>query len=283
MVGRTKKVISASWRISPEKLMKKKERIVTIGLMVVTLVLAVLAIVTAYKIATRKPVAPTVPQKTPQAQTSAGSRAFSVGPALTSTPTPTGGMTPTSSPTPTGSLTPVQSPTPTGSLSPSPTLAGVPGATATPAPTNTPGLTATPTPLLGCYRECDSDDDCGGTLVCQTVSGVKRCVDLSCPGEKDCICNAACWGVCGQDSECPEDLRCRSVDEVYRCVYPDCEQEQDCECEVATTVASADGTTTPVLMTPTPVELPEAGISIPTIGAILGGIILTVVSLLVAL
>lgn len=243
----------------------KKERFLTIGLVLATVVLASLAVLTAWKIATRKPVAPTVPQKVPRAASPACRFSFSV---LSPTPTPTGEVTPTGvlSPTPTGTLMPTQTPT------------------STPSPTLTPTITPTPTPLLGCYRECESDDDCEGTLRCQTVSGVKRCVNLSCPGEKDCICNVVCWEICGQESECPEELTCRSIDGTYRCVNPDCEREQDCECAVAEAPPPAGGfAPVPTGPTPTPVELPEAGISLPTIGAAIGGIILTIVSLLLAL
>jgi len=230
----------------------KKEKLLTIGLILATVILAGLAILTVYKMNTSKPVAPTVPQTIPQAAEPATCElSFSV----------------------------VQAPTltPTGTLVPTPTL------TLTPAPT------ATPTPLLGCYRECESDDDCDGdTLRCQTVSGVKRCVNLSCPGENDCVCNVSCWGVCGQDSECPGDLDCQAIDSVSRCVNTDCERDQDCECAGGATPTPTPGglATYPPIdsgPTPTPVELPEAGISLPTIGAVVSGIILAIVSILLVL
>ena len=238
----------------------KKEKILTSGLILATVILGSLAVITAYKIATRKPVAPTVPQTQPRAANPACRLTFSVQPL--STPTPTGLLTPT----PTGTLTPIL--TPTGTLVPTVT------------PTSTPTITPTPTPLLGCYRECDSDDDCEGTLRCQTVSGVKRCVNLDCPGEKDCICNVGCWEVCGQNSECPEELDCRSIDGTYRCVNPDREREEDCECGIAEGPTLTPAPTRPA---PTLVELPEAGISLPTVGAVLGGVVLAVISLLLAL
>jgi len=249
----------------------RKERLLTIGLILATVILAILAVLTAYKIATRQPVAPTVPQKVPKAATPECKLQFSVNPPfLTSTPTPTGEITPT------GSLTPTLTPsvTPTGILTPTSTL--TPSLT----PTSTSTVTPTVVPLLGCYRECESDDNCEGTLRCQTVSGVKRCVDLSCPGEKDCLCNKNCWEVCGQESECPEELTCHSIEGVYRCVNPNCDREQDCGCTVAQAPTVTPKPTGPI---PTPVELPEAGISLPTIGAALGGVILAIVSLLLAL
>jgi len=152
--------------------------------------------------------------------------------------TPTPSETPTSTPTPTQELTPT--PTPTEELTPTPT------------PTETP--TATPTPGLGCFDECQSDEDCGD-LHCQEVSGTKRCVNLDCPSESDCICNVGCWEICGQESECPSGLTCRVIDEVKRCVNPDCERETDCQCGGVTP------TTTPqVLGAKTPEVLPRAGV-----------------------
>jgi len=241
----------------------RKEKLFTAGLILAIVILATWAVLIAWKIATRKPVAPTVPQVIPRAATPECKLSFSV---VSPSPTPTGSFTPT----PTGTLTPTltPSPTPTGTLTPRPT------------PTLTPTLTPTPTPLLGCYRECKSDDDCEGNLRCQTVSGVKRCLNLDCPGERDCICNVGCWGVCGQESECPEELSCRSIDGTYRCVNPSCEREQDCECGVAQAPTLTPKPTGP---TPTPIELPEAGVSLPTIGAAVGGIILTLVAFLLAL
>lgn len=115
-------------------------------------------------------------------------------------------------------------------------LAGVP--TSTPTPIPTPGGTT----KKGCNQECSSDSDCEGTLRCQTVSGTKRCVNLSCSAEPDCICNKACWEACGQDSECPSGLSCRSIDGTYRCVNLSCERIQNCSC-------GGGGTATP---TPTP-------------------------------
>lgn len=265
----------------------KNEKFLTIGLIIGIIVLALVAVVTAWKLKTTKPVAPTVPQAQPKAANSACKLSFSVNPI---TPTPTGVISPTPSKiltptlTPTGSITP--SSTPTTTQTPTPTL--TPSLSPSPSPTSKP--IPTPTPLLGCYRECSSDNDCEGTLRCQSISGVKRCVNLTCPGESDCICNKNCWEICGQDRECPESLRCRAVDDTYRCVNQTCEREQDCDCAILTptptsklVVVIGSPTSQPTGPTPTPIELPPAGISLPTLGAIAGGIILTLVSLLLAL
>lgn len=248
-----------------------RKRILASVLIVAVLLLAVLALLTAYKIATRGPVAPTVPHLVPRAATQACRLTFVMrAPQLSPSPTPL------PSPVEFGasSLTTDLTPTPTSPLSP------------TPSPTETATFSLatnlTPTVLLGCYQECDSDDDCQGDLRCQSVSGTKRCVNLSCPGEKDCICNVDCWQVCAQDSECPAELGCRLAEGAYRCVNLDCEQEIDCGCDLAAgpTLTPSPKPTGP---TPTRVELPEAGISLPTIGAVLSGIALTIVALFLAL
>ena len=42
---------------------------------------------------------------------------------------------------------------------------------------------------LACFDSgCTSDDDCDGSLRCQDVAGVDRCVNAECPNDIDCIC-----------------------------------------------------------------------------------------------
>jgi hypothetical protein len=153
--------------------------------------------------------------------------AFNVGispsPSITPSPTPSESpsSTPSESPSPSPSESPEVSPSPTPSASPeyvcwSPcdsdsncpsslvcqNISGVYrcvnsscptesdcvcGAAPTPSPTPTPSQT----PLPGCWDTCSSDNDCTGGLVCQSVSGVNRCVNSSCPTDSDCVCGAS--------------------------------------------------------------------------------------------
>ncbi len=76
---------------------------------------------------------------------------------------------------------PTSTPTPTPTSTLTPTL--------TPTSTPTPTLTPTPTILSGCYSTCTSDSNCSGSMVCQNISGISRCVNSSCPYNSDCVCS----------------------------------------------------------------------------------------------
>ena len=133
----------------------KKKNLVLVGIILLTIVLAVLSVITALKIKQlgTQPIAPSVPQSEPEAADtipeippSADScrKSFTVALAPTSTPTPTGTLTPTptSTPTPTGTLTPTPTPTETPTPTPTGTLTPTPTGTLTPTPTSTPKPTA---------------------------------------------------------------------------------------------------------------------------------------------
>ena len=234
--------------------LKKNWQLVLIGLG--TVVLGVVAVVTAVKLyqTSQEPIAPTAPLPVPAAEptqtlvpageSSPCSLSFCIQGEGTPTPTPTITVTPT--PTPTGTITP----TPTGTITP------------------------TPTPIPDCWELCSDGSDCQGDLTCQLTDGVKRCVNPQCDSESDCVCNRQCWEVCGHDNECPSGLSCRQIDETKRCVNSSCERESDCDCSFKTT-------------SPTPsvpqVKLPEAGIALPTIGAVIGSILLVITSFLLLL
>lgn len=171
---------------------------------------------------------------------------------LTPTPTPLETPTPTSTPTTTVTPTSTLPATPTPTV---PILTATPTLTLTPTPTllitPTPNITLTPTPLLGCYYSCSSDFDCQEALRCQEVGGVKRCVNISCPSESDCVCNKNCWQICNQNDECPSGLSCERVGEIKRCINTACPNEEDCDCGVTTPP--------PVLGEKAPPVLPATG------------------------
>jgi len=229
-----------------------------------TIVLGGIAVFTAVKLYQigKKPIAPTAPLPAPAQE-------------ITATPTlpPCTFSICIASPTPTATITPTSTPTPTGQ----------------PTPTITP-TSVTPTPITSCYNECSSDSDCRSGLLCQLVEGIKRCVNTNCPSEPDCTCNLNCWDICGHPSECDRTSDCRQIGNVKRCVHNSspsaCDTEAEC-CELPT---SPPPTNTPTskprqpAATPTtyvaPVVVPEPGFTLPTIGAIIGGITLLILSLL---
>jgi hypothetical protein len=143
---------------------KKKKTIVLIGLSLVTLVLAGVAVLTAWKLRqiSVEEEKPTVVEE-PQAQEAPvfpeqGLCYLFFDEEPTNTPTPT--PTPTDTPSPT--------------------------------PTNSP--TPTPTTIPECWSICETDDDCPSGLVCLTEAGevnpdeVMRCANEECPAEEDCVC-----------------------------------------------------------------------------------------------
>ena len=126
--------------------------------------------------------------------------------------------------TPTATPTLVLSPTPTLTVTPGPSPTPTPGPTATPTPqptaTSTPGPSATPTPPNSCSESCTTTADCAAGLTCSA-------------------------GMCRN---------------------PSCTTEADCTC--------------PVAPTPTPVpQLPQAGVSMPSLIVVSGGILLILVGL----
>jgi hypothetical protein len=222
--------------------MKKNLSIILIG--VSTLVLAIIAIVTAVKIyqSGTKPIAPNVPESKPAAQTV---------PAATSKCTLAFNLT-----LPTGTVTPTTTSTPT----------------------------PTPTPLLGCYHACETITDCESGFECQEVAGSKKCVVPSCPDERDCVCNKACWGLCSNNNECGNGNVCRLTEGTSsRCVNPSCVTEKDCNCNIVSTPTPTKSTRLVLTPTPTVIvepELPKAGSPFPTISIFIGGLILLLIPLL---
>ncbi len=159
---------------------------------------------------------------------------------------PTATPTPPSTPPPTVTPPPTITPTPTVTSTPTPTPSTTPTPTPTPTVTSTPTPTVTPTPT-------------------PTETPTPTVTPTPTP-------KADCNEGCSEDSQCDGDLICSSG----YCRHKDCVDETDCTCPGPT------GTPTPVAQTTsTPgVELPQAGFTLPTFGAAIGGILLIAVSLL---
>jgi hypothetical protein len=129
-----------------------------------------------------------------------------------------------------------------------------------------PTLTPTPSiPVPECWDECT--DECSGDLVCQDVSGTKRCVNESCPEEEDCECP----GATPTPTPTPGPTATPTPTPTPGLTST----------PTPTSPPPPPGVT--LTPTPTPVELPSAGISLPTIGVLLGGILLVALSAILAL
>jgi len=69
--------------------------------------------------------------------------------------------------------------------------------TSTAIPTSTPTITPTPTPTpnnqsqttYACYDRCQYDSQCNNSLLCRSVDGTNRCINIECPKESDCSCS----------------------------------------------------------------------------------------------
>ena len=138
-----------------------------------------------------------------------------------------------------------------------------------PAPTLIPTATPTPTPILECWQICVNDDNCPQDLACQTVNEEKRCVNPECPEEEGCQCPIPT----ATPTPTPTSI-------------PPTATPQPTAAPQATTTPQP--TRAPLAQAPTatptpPTELPEAGSLWPTIGVTIGGIILGIIGLLLAL
>lgn len=116
-----------------------------------------------------------------------------------------------------------------------------------------------------CDGYCDSDDDCGGGLVCSN----NACRNSQCVGEASCVCPTPiptptpeptptptppplCNDTCSDNSSCPSGLECITG----FCRNPECSSESSCVCPEPTPTPTPSPTPTPTLVpTPTPVPL----------------------------
>jgi len=133
--------------------MNKTAQYVVVGL--VSFVLGGLLLLTVYRVAQQRPVAPTAPESKPQALEGSPVPECVVSFTIT-LPSPTPTPTPTASPTPTPSPTPVATPSPSPTIppTPTPTATPVPSPSPTPTPIPTPSPTASPTPTPTPIAQC---------------------------------------------------------------------------------------------------------------------------------
>ena len=129
---------------------------------------------------------------------------------------------------------------------PTNTASPTPTATGTPSPTSTPTPTATGTPS-----------------------------PTSTPAPQGCFYQ------CSQNSDCASQYSCLDYEGTFRCLNATCPSQANCVCTTPTPTPTAGVYPT---ATPTPeIVLEEAGFSLPTIGAIGGGVLFVLVSLLLVL
>jgi hypothetical protein len=136
-------------------------------------------------------------------------------------------------------------------------------------------VTATATPIASCNQSCGTNSDCQNSLIC---SG-GMCRLPSCINETDCVCPtttvkalASCSQSCSSNGDCDSSYICSGG----MCRNPSCVGESGCICTTVT--ASTQRTTTP-----TPVELPDAGITLPTLATLGGGLIMLLIGILLVL
>ncbi len=244
---------------------------------IVSIGLGAIALFTAMKLSTKEPVAPTVPQKKPQAASTACTVSFSITPVITPTPSASASATPTASPTPTpvaecGSTCTSSSQCP-GTMICSGGLCRNPSCTtdtdcicATPTPTPSP--TPSPTPIAECNSSCTSSSQCPGSMICSN----SVCRNPSCTSESSCSCptptptptvitNAPyCGSTCTSNSDCPSTMICliSSGASTGICRNPSCVSESSCSC----TITYANPTARPSYA-PVP-EVPVSGSILPT-------------------
>ena len=158
----------------------------------------------------------------------------------------------------------------------------------------TPTPTATPTPVPQCNATCSTSSDCPSNLACYIPSGATagNCRNTQCNTISSCLCstptptptatptvtatptaNPQCNNSCTSNSNCPSGLMCYipSGATAGNCRNTQCLSESDCLCSTST----ATPTTRP--------SLPDAGTTWPTIFAAGFGVLVVIGSLLLAL
>ncbi len=172
-------------------------------------------------------------------------------------------------------------------VSPSPSPSPSPSRSPSPSPSRSPNPSPSPSASFSpqCWESCTNDSQCPGSLVCQEISGVNRCVNSNCPTESDCVCPVSpspspqCWDSCTADTQCPGSLVCRTIDGSNRCVNESCPTESDCVCPVSPSPSPS----VLVLSSPSAVstqQLPPAGFISPTLIFSFGGLLLLILGLL---
>lgn len=97
--------------------------------------------------------------------------------------------------------------------------------------------------IESCQKSCwlgectifsDQSDNCPENLTCMTTTEGYRCVNKSCPDEKDCDCTSTkvgCNKVCDEDEDCVTGYECINYNNNgYRCLNPVCPQYSNCIC-----------------------------------------------------
>lgn len=133
--------------------------------------------------------------------------------------------------------------------------------------------------IVGCSNACTTDEECGGTLVCDSTT--KMCRAQACLTMTNCICPtatptlASCNKACNEDGDCVSGLICDTATKM--CRNEACVSRTNCTCITATATITATETVVPT-------TLPETGIlDIPGVAAFGGGLMLAVIGILLAL
>lgn len=114
---------------------------------------------------------------------------------------------------------------------------------------------------LVCDEECSDDSQCGGSLVCDDASG--RCRNAECSEEASCGCEeeqVVCNEVCTNDDQCEGDLVCDDVS--GRCRETSCLDDESCECpqespSPSPSASPSPSPSAPPSETPTPTPTPS--------------------------
>lgn len=176
------------------KQVNKKKTVILIVVSLVTVLLGVIAVVTALRLRNigTEPVAPTAPSSKPQAVEPESPDACTVS--FTITQSACDGWCNSDSDCGTGFCY-VEG---EGGVVPEPGTPGVCRNEACPtektcecpaSPTPTPEPTPTPTPLASCNQTCDENADCSSGLTCDLPTNT--CRNTACTGETDCVCPTA--------------------------------------------------------------------------------------------
>lgn len=279
-----------------------KSKLATIGIIVVTIILAGVAIFTAKRLYDTRDqaVAPNVPSSKPAAAGELCGGIQGLGCPTGEVCVYSNGRIVPSNPDETGTC---QVRGEHGALCQLSFSIASPSPSPTPTPTRSPSPSPTASPVPLCNSVCNETSDCPSSMICHIPSGstAGNCRNTSCTSATNCVCATAtpsptptrtpsptpvvtitpssspvaqCNSACTSNSQCTGSMICYipSGQTAGNCRNSQCLTETDCTCAVAVV-------TTP----PAEPTLPVVGTSWPTIVGSVFGVIVILGSLLLAL
>lgn len=155
-----------------QQMQQKTKRFLTIGALAISLILAIIALITFLKLRSLEQETEPVKKEAKEPETFQQDEAYQAPCRFSFT------IQPSPSPSPSPDTSPSPSPSPTPSPPPSPS----------PSPGTSPSPSPSPSPTYYCWDQCNYNYQCPEDLECLEVNGFNRCLNPNCRQEQNCIC-----------------------------------------------------------------------------------------------